>query len=82
MGVDFLTVPADATVEEALRRIRLAENVQPEALLTVHAVDAANRLVRDGQRHRAAPGRPRVPLWSTSSTPTRSGSPPPPTWST
>ena len=45
MGVDFLTAPADATVEEALRRIRLAENIQPEALLTMHAVDAASRLV-------------------------------------
>jgi CBS domain-containing protein len=45
MGVDFLTVPADATVEEALRRVRLAGNVQPESLLTTHAVDSANRLV-------------------------------------
>ncbi|HWF21623.1 MAG TPA: CBS domain-containing protein [Acidimicrobiales bacterium] len=44
MGVDFLTAPKDALVEEALRRIRLAENVQPEALITMHAVDAANRL--------------------------------------
>jgi CBS domain-containing protein len=39
MGVDFLAIPAEATVEEALRRIRLAEAVQPEALLTVHGVD-------------------------------------------
>jgi CBS domain-containing protein len=45
MGVDFLTVPADATVEEALRRVRLAGQVQPESLVTTHAVDAANRLV-------------------------------------
>ena len=45
MGVDFLTVPDEATVEEALRRIRLAESVQPEALLTVHAVDDAERLL-------------------------------------
>jgi CBS domain-containing protein len=45
MGVDFLTVPADATVEEALRRVRLAGNVQPESLVTTHAVDGANRLV-------------------------------------
>ncbi len=44
MGVDFLAVPGEATVEEALRRLRLAENIQPEALLTVHAVDGANRL--------------------------------------
>lgn len=45
MGVDFLSVPAQATVEEALRRIRLAQGLQPEALLTVHAVDEDNRLV-------------------------------------
>lgn len=45
MGVDFLSVPAEATVEEALRRIRLAERLQPEALLTVHAVDSENRLL-------------------------------------
>jgi CBS domain-containing protein len=44
MGVEFLAVPADANVDEALRRIRLAENIQPEALLTVHAVDANDRL--------------------------------------
>ncbi|HVA72940.1 MAG TPA: CBS domain-containing protein [Acidimicrobiales bacterium] len=45
MGVDFLSVPAEATVEEALRRIRLADRLQPEALLTVHGVDVENRLV-------------------------------------
>jgi CBS domain-containing protein len=39
MGVDLLAVPVEATVEEALRRIRLAEGIQPEALVTVHAVD-------------------------------------------
>jgi CBS domain-containing protein len=45
MGVDFLTAPADATIEEALRRLRLAAGIQPEALVTVHAVDPAGRLV-------------------------------------
>jgi hypothetical protein len=45
MGVEFLTAPTDATAEEALRRLRLAEGIQPEALLTVHAVDDSNRLV-------------------------------------
>jgi Mg/Co/Ni transporter MgtE len=44
MGVEFLAVPEEATVEEALRRIRLAENIQPEALLTTHAVDEDERL--------------------------------------
>jgi CBS domain-containing protein len=44
MGVEFLAVPEEATVEEALRRVRRAENVQPEALVTVHAVDDDERL--------------------------------------
>ena len=42
--MEFLAVPGEATVEEALRRIRLAENIQPEALLTTHAVDEDDRL--------------------------------------
>ena len=45
MGVDFLTVPTAASVDEALRRVRLARTVQPESLLTMHAVDDANRLI-------------------------------------
>ncbi|MBO0730706.1 MAG: magnesium transporter [Acidimicrobiaceae bacterium] len=44
MGVEFLAAPEDATVEEALRRVRLATEVQLEALVTVHCVDEANRL--------------------------------------
>ena len=45
MGLDFLTAPVEASVEEALRRLRLAEGIQPEALVTMHAVDGAGRLV-------------------------------------
>lgn len=45
MGVEFLTAPPDATVAEALRRLRLAEGLQPEALLTLHVVDGSDRLV-------------------------------------
>lgn len=45
MGVEYLTAPVEATVEESLRRLRLAEGVQPEALVTVHALDDSNRLV-------------------------------------
>jgi CBS domain-containing protein len=44
MGVEFLAVPREATVDEALRRVRLADTVQPEALVTVHAVDETDRL--------------------------------------
>jgi CBS domain-containing protein len=45
MGVDFLAAPTNATIEETLRRLRLAAGIQPEALVTVHAVDPAGRLV-------------------------------------
>ena len=45
MGVDFLAAPADVSVDEALRRVRQAENIQQEALVTIHVVDEANRLV-------------------------------------
>jgi Mg/Co/Ni transporter MgtE len=45
MGVDFLSVPAEATVEEALRRVRRADSLQPEALVTVHAVDTEDCLI-------------------------------------
>jgi hypothetical protein len=45
MGVDLLAIPVEATVEEAIRRIRLADAVQPEALLTVHAVDDDGHLL-------------------------------------
>jgi len=40
MGVDFVTVPTMATVGEALAAIHAAETVQPEALTSVHAIDA------------------------------------------
>jgi len=45
MGIDALTAPASATVNEALDRVRLASSVQPEAMVTVHAVDGTDRLV-------------------------------------
>lgn len=45
MGVEFLAAPADATVEEALRRVRRAATVQPEALVTVHITDDNGRLI-------------------------------------
>ncbi|MGH9076429.1 MAG: magnesium transporter MgtE N-terminal domain-containing protein [Acidimicrobiales bacterium] len=44
MGVEFLTASPQATVEEALGRLRQARGTQPEALVTVHAVDDANCL--------------------------------------
>src|SRR5579863_7738055 len=40
MGMDYVTAPTMATVAEALDKIRQAAALQPEALTTVHAVDA------------------------------------------
>jgi Mg/Co/Ni transporter MgtE len=44
MGVDFLAVPEDARVGEALAAVQNSESLQPEALTSVHALDADGRL--------------------------------------
>jgi CBS domain-containing protein len=44
MGVDYIAVPARATVAEALILVRDAALLQPEALTSVHAVDAEGAL--------------------------------------
>ena len=44
MGVDYVGVPSRATVADALAAIRAATTLQPEALTTVHAVDADGAL--------------------------------------
>jgi CBS domain-containing protein len=44
MGVDYVAVPARATVAEALALVRDAALLQPEALTSVHAVDAGGAL--------------------------------------
>ncbi len=44
MGVDYIALPARATVAEALMLVRDAALLQPEALTSVHAVDSAGAL--------------------------------------
>jgi CBS domain-containing protein len=44
MGVEFLAVSEDAQVGEALAAVRSSESLQPEALTSVHALDADGRL--------------------------------------
>jgi CBS domain-containing protein len=44
MGVDFIALPARATVAEALARVRDSPMLQPEALTSVHAVDEGGGL--------------------------------------
>jgi CBS domain-containing protein len=45
MGVDFLTLPASATVGDAIDAVSRSDTLQPEALTSVHAVDAGRRLL-------------------------------------
>jgi Mg/Co/Ni transporter MgtE len=44
MGVDFVAIGAQATVAEALARVRDSPLLQPEALTSVHAVDEGGGL--------------------------------------
>jgi CBS domain-containing protein len=44
MGVDFLAVPADATVSAAIDAVARSASLQPEALTSVHAIDERGRL--------------------------------------
>ena len=44
MGVDFIALPAMARVSDALARVRESALLQPEALTSVHAVDADGSL--------------------------------------
>ncbi len=45
MGVDFLALPPDAAVRDALAAVGQSHNLQPEALTSVHAVDESGRLM-------------------------------------
>jgi hypothetical protein len=61
MGVDFLAVDCDAMVSEALAAVALSESLQPEALTSVHCIDARGRLcgvARLVSLVQAAPGTP------------------------
>jgi CBS domain-containing protein len=44
MGVDFITVPGEARVHEAVAAVASSTSVQPEALTTVHVIDKRGRL--------------------------------------
>jgi CBS domain-containing protein/sporulation protein YlmC with PRC-barrel domain len=45
MGVDFLALASDVTVRDALNAVSLSDNLQPEALNSIHAVDGGGRLL-------------------------------------
>jgi CBS domain-containing protein/sporulation protein YlmC with PRC-barrel domain len=64
MSVDFLSVPAEATVNEALERIRAARNLQPEVLTSVHALDDGGRLAGVARLTRLLQTSPTEPISS------------------
>ncbi|MBO0833696.1 MAG: magnesium transporter [Actinobacteria bacterium] len=45
MGVDYLTLPGESSVGDALNAVTRATTLQPEALASVYAVDDSRRLV-------------------------------------
>ena len=72
MGVDFMTLPGEASVADALAALGGAESLQPEALTSVHAVDADRRLCGVATVVRLFSPLPRPGCW-TCATGTRCG---------
>jgi Mg/Co/Ni transporter MgtE len=68
MGVDFLALPQEATVADALAAVSRAESLQPEALTSVHAVDASQRLYGVVTVVRLLQAGPQTPLMDVSDT--------------
>src|ERR1700722_8225331 len=68
MGVDFLALPQEATVADALAAVSRAESLQPEALTSVHAVDASQRLYGVVTVVRLLQAGPQTPLMGVSDT--------------
>jgi CBS domain-containing protein len=61
MGMEYITVPAGATVAAAIAAIASANSLQPEALTSVHALDGRGKLagvVRLAALVQADPGSP------------------------
>ncbi len=44
MGADYLALPEQRTIADALQQLRVATTQQPEALTTIHSLDAEGRL--------------------------------------
>lgn len=44
MGVDYLALPADTSVRDALMAVRTAAGLQPEALVCIYSLDTTGRL--------------------------------------
>jgi CBS domain-containing protein len=44
MGVDYIALPGESAIREALEMVARSQNLQPEALTSVHALDERGRL--------------------------------------
>src|SRR5262249_20419404 len=62
MGVDFVTVPADAGVAAAVAAVASAGNFEPQAITSVHAVDDDGRLCGVARLVTLVQAAPDVPL--------------------
>jgi len=62
MGMDFVTIRAEATVAEALAAVASSASLQPEALTSVHAVDARGRLCGVARLVTLVQANPRAPV--------------------
>ncbi|HEV2596415.1 MAG TPA: CBS domain-containing protein [Sphingomicrobium sp.] len=64
MGTEFIALPEDSTVGDALQRIREAKTDQPEALITIHSLGAQGKLSGTLGLVQALQANPDLPLQS------------------
>jgi Mg/Co/Ni transporter MgtE len=62
MGVDFVAVPASASVADAIAAVAASTTLQPEALTSVHALDEGGRLRGVARLVSLLQADPRAPL--------------------
>ena len=62
MGTEFIALPEETSVGDALRRIREATTDQPEALVTIHSVGADRKLLGTLGLVQALQANPDLPL--------------------
>lgn len=62
MGTEFIALPEDTSVGDALRRIREATTDQPEALITIHSIGSDGKLAGTLGLVQALQADPELPL--------------------
>jgi CBS domain-containing protein len=62
MGMDYVTVPAGASVGDAIAAVAAASGLQPEALTSVHVLDERGKLTGVAKLASLVQARPEVPV--------------------